>query len=251
MKNLAHLTREEIVQSIDGELASTEQAAIEIHLANCEECLRRYESLVEVSETLRHVVETASVSAPAQARERLAVSLEQSEGGARVRAPAPWKWAAVAAGLVILLLLIVQQRPQPPEDVGGLKATADRPVASSDRAQRHQPAVRFDASGSLSSSSPLATHRITRKTTHTVERVTTSLSPVEGAFIRLPYSDPSLPIQTSDVVHVEMRLSALANAGVIRTAPGPGDPLVRADVLLGMDGQPSAIRLVQMTAAPR
>jgi hypothetical protein len=60
----------------------------------------------------------------------------------------------------------------------------------------------------------------------------------------LPYSDPSLPINTADIVRVEIPLSALASSGIIRTQPGTADALVKADVLLGMDGQPSAIRLV-------
>jgi hypothetical protein len=67
----------------------------------------------------------------------------------------------------------------------------------------------------------------------------------DNGFIRLPYSDPSLPIDSSDVVRVQLRLSALANSGVVRALPGAGDPLVQADVLLGLDGQPSAIRILQ------
>lgn len=235
MKNAAHLTHEEMVRSLDGELASSEQAAVETHLANCEECLKRYESLAEVSERLRHVIETASVSASAQARERLAVSVEQSEDGARVRPPALWKWAAAAAGLAIILLVIVQQRPRSVQETVARK-TAPR-------------SAQLDAKETVHALPPATedAHSPRRRPAQAVRRDKGSFSPVEGAFIRLPYSDPSLPIQASDVVHVEMRLSSLANAGVIRAAPGPGDPLVRADVLLGMDGQPSAIRLVQMT----
>jgi hypothetical protein len=70
---------------------------------------------------------------------------------------------------------------------------------------------------------------------------------VDNAFIRLPYSDPSLPINPADIVRVEIPLSALANTGIIRAQPGTADALVKADVLLGLDGQPSAIRLVSAT----
>jgi hypothetical protein len=42
-----------------------------------------------------------------------------------------------------------------------------------------------------------------------------------------------------------MRLSSLANVGLVHADPEGGDPLVDADVLLGLDGQPSAIRLLQ------
>jgi hypothetical protein len=41
-----------------------------------------------------------------------------------------------------------------------------------------------------------------------------------------------------------MRLSSLTNAGVIHVVPGTPDNWVQADVLLGIDGEPSGIRLV-------
>jgi anti-sigma factor RsiW len=239
MKNAAHLTQEEMVQAIDGELTSSGQAEIEIHLANCEQCLNQYERLAELSETLRHVVDTASVSVPVAARQRLADSMESSKGHVRVQPPVLWKWAAVAAGLAILLLLIVQQRPRSVQNNVTRKPALPSASRDASEAARRLP------------SEAQSPHSPRRRPAQAARRDGASSSPIEGAFIRLPYSDPSLPIQTSDVVRVEMRLSSLANAGVIRAAPGLGDPLVRADVLLGLDGQPSAIRLVQTVGARR
>ncbi|MFZ0594161.1 MAG: zf-HC2 domain-containing protein, partial [Bryobacteraceae bacterium] len=124
MKNMRHLSQGEMVQSIDGEFASSEQAEVEIHLANCEECLNRYEALVELSEALRHVVEKTSVSTPIQARVRLAASLGEPSDAARARPRVLWKWAAAAAGLAIVLLLIVQQRPRAVQEIAARKTEA-------------------------------------------------------------------------------------------------------------------------------
>jgi hypothetical protein len=41
-----------------------------------------------------------------------------------------------------------------------------------------------------------------------------------------------------------MQLSMLAHAGVIQMSPGAPDAPVEADLLLGIDGQPYAVRLV-------
>jgi hypothetical protein len=240
MKNATHLTQEEMVQSIDGELEASEQVELEIHLANCEQCLNQYERLAELSETLRHVMETASVSVPAQARSRLAASIEGSRNDIGIRRPVFWKLAALAAGLVVLLLLIVQQTPRAVQKTV-TKAMAP-PTASHSEGENALP---------VHSEAPDVRSPRRRLPAQTARRVEARSSPVEGAFIRLPYSDPSLPLQTSDVVHVEMRLSSLANAGIISAVPGPGDPTVRADLLLGLDGQPSAIRLVQTVGARR
>jgi hypothetical protein len=239
MKNLAHLTQEEMVQAMDGELASNAQAELELHLANCEDCLNRFERLVQLSESLKHVVETALVSVPPQARDRLTASIEASRSEVRVRPPALWKWAAAAAGLAILMLLLVQQRPGAVREIA---ATKTEPPSA-----RREPAVAAHALPSRTREARSPRHRPAK----TARQIKADFFSIEGAFIRLPYSDPSLPIQASDIIHVEVPLSSLANAGVIRAAPVPGDPLVRADVLLGMDGQPSAIRLVQMGGAPR
>jgi anti-sigma factor RsiW len=65
-----------------------------------------------------------------------------------------------------------------------------------------------------------------------------------SSFIRLPYSDPALPLESADIVRVQMRVSTLANAGIIRLPPNANDGWVQADVLLGMDGEPYGIRLV-------
>lgn len=228
MKNAPHLTDEEMVLSIDGEIAAIDYARVETHLANCGACLSRYEELAELSERLSHAIETAPVAAPAAARQRLEAVLTTSTPIRPIRPFALWKWSAVAvAAALVLVALLVRQTPSPQTQTEvtkrPLRATLQPPVVAESR-----PPFRPQA----------------RQSTHEQAPSRPSGTSVDG-FIRLPYSDPSLPLDSSDVVRVQMHLSALASTGVVRAYPGVGDPLVQADVLVGLDGQPSAIRIVQ------
>lgn len=225
MKHFAHLTNEEMVRFVDGEIDAVAQARVETHLANCAECLKRYEEFAELSEVLNHAIETIPVAIPPAARQRLEAAMKQRAGLPALRPIPWWQWAAVAASLLITLLLLrFPHSPQPEHRVGAKPAspatTAPAPAIAKSDHVKHLGAM------------PVKRHSAEHQ------------SSVDNAFIRLPYSDPSLPINTADIVRVEIPLSALSNTGIIRIQPGAGDALVKADVLLGLDGQPSAIRLV-------
>jgi hypothetical protein len=231
MKNFAHLTHEEMVRLIDGELDAMAQARAETHLANCAGCLQRYEDLAEFSEALHHAIETIPVAIPPAARQRLEAAMEQRSGVPALRPIPWWQWAAMAAGLALVFLLlgrtqVRQSRHASPEMHARVEPVRSA-IAEPDPIPLKKPNVR---KASPVSSAPA--HPVNDESTF------------ENAFIRLPYSDPALPLNTADVVRVEIPLSALASSGVIRTQPGTADALVKADVLLGLDGQPSAIRLV-------
>ena len=66
--------------------------------------------------------------------------------------------------------------------------------------------------------------------------------PIERPFLSLPYSDRALPLDQAMILQVEMPRAALVSAGV--PVPVSGDP-VAAEVILGIDGLPRAIRLSQ------
>lgn len=232
MKNLAHLTYEEMVRLLDSELDAVGQARIETHLANCAECLKRYESLAEFSETLSHAIETLPIVVPPAARQRLETAIEQRATITLMRPIRWWPWAAVAAGLILVLFLLHSRRSS---------LVGARPAAPS--IAKSTPLETTPASRTI----PKPAVAKTRSAAPSASRRVNQDSSFDNAFIRLPYSDPSLPINTADIVRVEIPLSALASSGVIRTQPGTADALVKADVLLGLDGQPSAIRLVSAT----
>ena len=63
-------------------------------------------------------------------------------------------------------------------------------------------------------------------------------------FISLPFSDQSLPLSDSPVVRVSLPVESLRLAS-FRVSPQVEGHTILADVVLGMDGLPRAIRLVE------
>jgi hypothetical protein len=68
---------------------------------------------------------------------------------------------------------------------------------------------------------------------------------VPAGYVSLPFADPALPLDDSTVVPVELTAEDLELMGIdtgINTASRGG---VQAEILLGMDGWPRAIRIVE------
>lgn len=67
-------------------------------------------------------------------------------------------------------------------------------------------------------------------------------------FLALPYSNPDLPLNTAQIVQMQVPVSALADAGIvfepISNEIASRDSSVKADVLLGIDGRPVGIHVL-------
>ena len=237
MTNGEHLTEKDMTQALDRELSTAEQARVETHLANCEACLEAYERLVEVSTQISRAIEAIPVAEPERARAQLITALRAMDVPVYTAPASRWPfWVsalATAACLALATLLALQKIRSTP------RQPASPPPA---RVVKRPPAP---PSGD-------AQPRFTTQVGHPLHPLRHIKAPVavpeteaEPPFIPLPYADPGLPLSATDRVRVEMRLSALAGAGVIRVVPGSADGLVQADVLLGVDGQPWGIRLVE------
>lgn len=74
---------------------------------------------------------------------------------------------------------------------------------------------------------------------------------VDGeTFVRLPYSNPDLPLNSPHVVQMQVPVSSLADAGIvfepISTEMSAPDRSVLADVLIGIDGQPLGVHVLSV-----
>jgi len=72
---------------------------------------------------------------------------------------------------------------------------------------------------------------------------------VDGeTFIRLPYSNPDLPVSAPHIVEMEVPVSSLASAGLffepVSNGTGGTERSVLADVLVGLDGQPLGVHVL-------
>ena len=235
MSDLTHVSDGQLVRAIDGEMTAAEHAEFEAHLVRCDACLERYEALAEFSNEIERAIDATPVQAPRGAREQLVEKLagEQVTAAVAVRRIPRWWWApAIAASAALLFFALLEpKQPAPRRDVARHEVRADMAV---------EPAPVAEARAFPVRKSP----RTQRKAAHASGNLPQIAGNGETSFIPLPYVDAAQPMPPAGLVRVQMRLSMLANAGVIRMMPGASDEPVQADLLLGPGGQPYAVRLV-------
>jgi hypothetical protein len=250
MNETRHLTDSELVRTLDGELTVIERAEIDEHLIRCESCLERYEALADFSSEIETAINGTAVRPPRDARERLIAALESS---AAANTPHPrgtmrvWWWAAAAAAAAVIVFLTFY-RPQLTTKEQ-LAITQEQPSATpapvqvEDSDLGHLRTSRHAPRPALQTPDKLTTAR-SKGTRTPKSRAASAAQASTSEFMRLPYADAALPVQAAGLVRVRMQLSMLAHAGVIQMSPGAPDAPVEADLLLGIDGQPYAVRLV-------
>jgi hypothetical protein len=77
-----------------------------------------------------------------------------------------------------------------------------------------------------------------------LHRPATVPRPAQAPFIAIPYVAPPAPYERTEIRRMDVPIAALLAAGLEVRAMGAGGS-VRADVLIGQDGRPLAIRLVK------
>jgi hypothetical protein len=187
--------------------------------------------------------ESMSPEAVAAMEQRLLTAFAAHHG--RVQRPArslPMRWMAAAAVLLVCAGAVqgwrVMQVRQP---VPGIStASPVTPPAASQRLSSVRPSTIAPGAPAVQPS-PARSVRHSRRPVSKVPEV----PPVE--FVSLPGA-ASLPhFESGSIVRVDLPLSSLAAYGVdISTTGGKGP--VKADVLVGQDGEPRAIRLVSRSS---
>ena len=206
MKKPQHISNEVLARFLDDECSGAETAAVERHLAVCPECKQKYNDLGVLS---RSVEDFIGAIAPKYA---------QNERDA----------------LVLLLNTESRHFPRPSEKILQRLAWGMALAASLAVGLVLIPELKH----------PQA------KTPGTVQDIqqTGSLLEVDGeTFVPLPYSNPDLPM-TAHIVQMQVPVSSLADAGVhfeaISNEVSGSNDSVLADVLLGIDGQPLGVHVL-------
>ncbi len=212
MTHAVHLSEDLIARVVDDELTPTERLYAEGHLAVCAECRQKRSEWAEIAEQVQDVVLDQEPVVPANARQRLANVFYRPESHrpvpVRQESPAWWRWGAVAAIAASLAFLI------------------SLPPVRTHLSELWNPAGHAaQTAASQIESEP-------------------GLGDAERTFIPLPYSGLQLAEGEEEIVRVHMPVSALANAGIISAGAYAENSWVDADLLLGLDGQPQGIRLV-------
>jgi hypothetical protein len=200
-----HLSDEYLLRSIDDELSPSQAVRVATHLNICFECRRRLQEFRALSGEVDAIVNAASVAAPIEGREALRTELEAREV-ILVGAPGfSTRWLGVGLGLAATLALAILFLPTREHVNSGARASV---------------AARGDSTFEIDG-----------------ER-----------FQALPYSNPDLPIGQSRIVQMQVPVSALTEAGVmlvpVSDQMAAPDRTVLADILLGMDGQPLGVHVL-------
>lgn len=200
-----HVSDGLLIRAIDDELDEFEAQRVESHLASCEECARRRQRLRHLSVSIESAIAETPVAFSKEQRESLERELESREAAALPQRTSPVLHRfSWAMAIAAALAFALMFMPQ-----WKRAAKSPRGVAAV------QPSA-FEVDG---------------------ER-----------FVRLPYSNPDLPINTSQIVQMQVPVSALADAGIvfepISNEVASADTSVRADVLLGIDGQPLGVHVL-------
>ncbi len=214
MTYAVHLSDDLLIRSIDAELSLDERLYAEPHLAACESCRRRRREWAESLELVETCVASVVPSAPANSRMRLAAAL-RAQSDSNESSP-------IVGSLSLESIRRMDARRVPathPWRQLAVAASIACAVLSGLALQRYLP---FMAAPSPDPSAVEAG--------------------AENDYLPLPYSSAALSTAQAEVVRVQMPVSALREAGI--DVASPDEEYVDADILLGLDGQPQGIRVV-------
>ena len=213
-----HPDQVQLLLALDGELEPGEIASIATHVESCSVCRGRWEQWKRLSE---RIVEYHEGALQAQIPQMSPLFARAETRSRRSPARVVAAFSSVAAAVVFLVWLVTRaDRPAP---------VPMAPGASAEVAAATLPAT----------PQPQAVHR------RRVPRRRVGMAAEDnGGFVALPFSDAALPLRDATVVRVELPIEELWLSG-LAVEGGYRETMVQADVLLGIDGLPRGIRVVQ------
>lgn len=205
MKVSDHLSHAQLIAFLDGEAPTNEGSSIRVHLRSCEMCRRKQVEFAQLSSAVERVINGVPVESSAAGRANL---------------------------------------------VSALAAAGPEQTATHDAAKVM---LRFGWAMALAASLAIALLFVPGRNTgvqpaspHIAKSSISSLDVNGETFVALPYSDPNLPLNAPRIVEMQVPVSSLLAAGIV-LEPGlndVSDRTVRANVLLGIDGQPLGLAVL-------
>jgi len=220
--------------------ADSVRRAVETHVHTCPTCaadLEHHRALTAAMQALS--AEAQAWSASPEIERRLQAAFEADRTASLpLSEPAPhtgrWVYALAMAAIVALAVWIGSRAPRPP--AGPASAAAPSPAAA-------------PASGSPLVPAPAvaALPPAERPAVSTPRRLRPRVAPAPRVrsfeFVALPSAVGLPDFESGSVVRIQVPVAALPGYGV-EIVPNMQKATVEADVLVGQDGQPRAIRLV-------
>ena len=250
-------------------LPEAARLSVRRHMETCPSCAAEYARQRDLTTALQALAAKAQEwKAPAAMEQRLLAGFAERQGPAAVAArqendvpvgaratTGRWRYALATAAALTLAVWGTREAGQPgnrrtdavPGKAGGSEATEGRAAAAQPRtppavserinnASRTPPAV----SERMSHASRTATSRTSPRTASLRTR---GAEATRVEFMRIPSAIGLPELESGTVVRMELPLAALPEYG-LDIAPDAMRTSVEADVLVGQDGRPRAIRLV-------
>ncbi|MHB8542115.1 MAG: hypothetical protein ACYDCD_14425 [Candidatus Acidiferrales bacterium] len=231
---------ENIVHDLARPEALDKAAAVigNFHAQTCERCAARLAQAQLLARALDAAAQdSAQLEAPAHLETALVSAFRERHRGIerakhrRRRARLRWlEWAALATAATVLLAIGAWNFSRP--RVTGIKGTT-----SVDALGPQSAPVFHTKANDKSGAKPLGAE------TSATQSADAQWDPTAD-FVPVPYSEGFAPGDSGMIIRVEMPRSALADLGYSVDATRAAD-LVQADLLVGEDGWPRAVRLVQ------
>ncbi len=238
------------IELVDGEAVSSKNKLMALtHASACEACGARLAAERTLSRSLSVLAEsTGDEQAPAQIKQSLRAAFEARQTNAAasnvipmpVRRPlmkTPWVWTLAAAAAIALAVSI--WRPQTSEQKNIVADASPTPTLTP-----RSPALKVsepppDAAPRLADRERAVRPKHLRRPQPTIQE-----NQLVASYIPLSYAAGSATPEESLVVRVEVPRTTLIAMGLPLNAER-GNEMVKADLRVGLDGVPLAIRLVR------
>jgi len=226
---------------------------VRAHLAGCGACAQRFRDEQQLTAGLRALARATATSAPSEALEGRLLALFDEQVASREPAATAGKgmrawWmraaavlALTTAGTVAWLHVTAGSRPVKEPRTASTPRRAPRVVARGPDVQATPPVGQASPQVRQAAPSPAATPRSHRGRAGRSARPPRAV--VAEGFVPLPWAAGLPDFDRGEIVRMDIPLTALRLYGIEIPADAWDRP-VRADMLVGQDGQPRAIRLV-------
>ncbi|HEY3838490.1 MAG TPA: zf-HC2 domain-containing protein [Bryobacteraceae bacterium] len=208
MTMIEHVSPQELLLAYDGELPPERQESVHAHARSCPECRAQWVRLADLSQVV------ATLQCPEvefRPEETAVASLVSRIGSAPEVRKQHWSVPSLAVANTLVAVAVAITC------IVLLPSISRAPIENAHSAVVLPPAVDDQDPG------------------------------LPAGYVSLPYADPALPIDDSEVLPVELTAEDLELMGLSSSdaANDSTQDKVQAEILIGMDGWPRAIRIVQ------
>ena len=221
------------------------RAGVRRHMDTCASCAAEYTRQRGLTTGLQALAaEAQEWKAPAAMEERLLTALAAQHGRDQpvVRPASAHRWRYALATAAVLTLAVwgireaVKPKPESPR-ISALPGEATTPVP----AERTAVATPVPATSQTPAAPTAGRRAATARSANPRTAISRTATPVE--FVRIPSAIGLPELESGTVLRMELPLTALPEYG-LEIAPDAMQTSVEADILVGQDGQPRAIRLI-------